>query len=68
MDYNIILADLPTTVHAFVKHDPDFDTIVLNARMSRDGQIKHLLHEIKHLERGDFDRDDADIVEGEMLC
>ena len=50
-----ILMDLPTTVRGFVvgKDEP---TIVLNARLSHETNIETYKHELRHIERDDFEK------------
>ena len=57
MNYRTVIADLPTTIPGFSKRDPvdDFTTIVLNSRLSHEGNIKTYLHETEHIDEGDFD-------------
>lgn len=55
MDHRTVYANLPTTVAAFTKHDPDFDTIVLNSRLSHERLLIAYDHELyKHINGGDF--------------
>lgn len=59
---NVVFMDLPTTVRGFVvgKDDP---TIVLNARLSHEANIETCKHELKHIERDDFERFNVEICE-----
>lgn len=63
MGYSVIYEDLPTTVRGFVKHDPEWDTIVINARMSRDMQVKTIIHELAHIQGDDFAGGNVDEIE-----
>ena len=56
MNFKTVIIDLPTTIPGFSKHDPDgYTTIVLNARMSYRRNRKTFLHELKHINKGDYD-------------
>ena len=56
--HNIQYMDMPTTVHSFVKSNPDDSyTIFINARLSNDGRLKAYNHELHHIENGDYDYD-----------
>lgn len=51
----IVLKDLPVHVRGFVCLGSDFEPIiVINARMSREQQLRTYKHEIKHLQRGEI--------------
>lgn len=51
----IVLKDLPVHVRGFVCLGSDFEPIiVINARMSREQQLRTYRHEIKHLQRGEM--------------
>lgn len=51
----VILKDLPTTIRGFCYHDDDGDEyIILNARLPREINQKTLLHERRHIRRGDM--------------
>ncbi len=57
-EYNVLYQDMPTTVHSFVRCNPDTSyTIVINARLSNDGRLKAYNHEIHHIQNGDYDYD-----------
>ena len=60
-DYNIKIIDLPYEVNGLTAVDPSgYATIFLNARLSRDDQRSALRHELRHIQRNDFESD-ADI-------
>lgn len=61
--YRTVLLNLPTTVRSFVMHDPDCDTIVINARLPHDVQKECFIHERNHIEQADFDCGNVDLVE-----
>ena len=51
----IVLKDLPVHGRGFVCLGSDFEPIiVINARMSREQQLRTYRHEIKHLQRGEM--------------
>lgn len=51
----IVLKDLPVHVRGFVCLGSDFEPIiVINARMTREQQLRTYRHEIKHLQRGEI--------------
>ena len=51
----IILKDLPVHVRGFVCLGSDFEPIiVINARMTREQQLRTYKHEIKHLKHGEM--------------
>ena len=57
-EYNVLYQDMPTTIHSFVRCNPDTSyTIVINARLSNDGRLKAYDHEIHHIQNGDYDYD-----------
>ena len=64
-DVNCCLADLPTTIPAFVVSNADFSyTIVLNSRHSREQQLKSYSHEMNHIMNGDYEKKcTADLIE-----
>ncbi len=67
MEYRTVVIDLPTTIPGFAKYDPvsDYTTIVINARMCRKKNTETYLHELEHVNTGDFDcREDVDVIEG----
>lgn len=51
----VVLQDLPTTVRSFCVESPDgYHTIVLNARLNREQNMKSYEHELEHIRRDDF--------------
>ena len=51
----IVLKDLPVHVRGFVCLGSDFEPIiVINARMSREQQLRTYKHEIEYLQRGEM--------------
>ena len=67
-DCRVRLIDLDPGVGGLIAVSEDgFVNIYLNARLSRDGQLRALRHELRHWERGDL-YSDADIREVERLA
>ena len=63
-DVNCVLADLPSTVPAYVVSNSDCSyTIVLNARHTHEHHLISYYHEMNHIENGDYEKRNADIVE-----
>ena len=60
-DYNVRLLPFPNrAADSCVVTDPDgsgYYTIVINANMSRERQIRAYLHELEHLEKEDLHSD-----------
>ena len=55
MEEHTILMDLPTSVRGLVFHDDDGDPlIVLNARLTREQNLKTYDHERRHIDRGEM--------------
>lgn len=55
MDEKVILQNLPTTVRGYCYHDDDGEAfVVLNARLTREQNLKTFDHEQKHIERGEL--------------
>lgn len=57
------LMDLPPRIKGFVTMRGGEPVIVLNARLTREQNLKTFLHEKKHIERGDFEKTDVDQIE-----
>ena len=63
-DVNTVEVDLPTTISAYVVANCDNSfTIVLNARMSYEHKRESYLHELGHIQNGDYDKESADLIE-----
>ena len=62
---NVILYDLPHSISAYTVANGDLSyTIIINARLSHDMQLKAYKHELDHIERGDFNKKcSANIIE-----
>lgn len=62
MEEHTILMDLPTSVRGLVFHDDDGDpVIVLNARLTREQNLRTYDHERRHIARGELS--DPDYIE-----
>ena len=64
-DVNCCMADMPTTIPAFVVSNADDSyTIVLNTRHSREQHLKSYAHEYHHIINGDYEKKcSADLIE-----
>lgn len=50
-------ANMPTTIRSFVVSNSDMSfTIIINARISSDQQLRAYLHELRHIKNGDYDK------------
>ena len=57
------LMNLPTRIKGFVTMRNGEPVIVLNARLNREQNLQTFLHEKKHIDNGDFEKYDVDIIE-----
>lgn len=64
---NVVLIDLPCAIRGFTRQDPDGCTIFLNARLSREQNLKTYLHELSHIEGRHLDRG-IDVQEAELAA
>ena len=49
--------DLPCTIRSFVVSNNDTNfTIILNAKLGREQQLKAYLHEMNHIRNGDYEK------------
>ena len=54
------VTDMPPKVRSFVReNDVDDYTVVINARLSRETQLRVLRHEVHHLEHDDIDKEET---------
>ncbi len=62
---NICMLDLPTTIRSYViLNRDDTYTVVINARLNRETQLKAYAHELLHIQRGDHRRScSVDLIE-----
>ena len=59
------LMDLPPRIRGFVVERDGEQIIVLNARLNREQNMKTFLHEKKHIENNDFEKDDVNQIEAD---
>ncbi|MCI6812626.1 MAG: hypothetical protein MR922_09505 [Lachnospiraceae bacterium] len=65
-DINVQLLDMDTKIpEHLVKNDDDSYTIFLNAKLTRENHLKSYAHAIRHIENGDFDKEDVGEIEKE---
>lgn len=65
-DINVQLIDMDTMIpEQLVKNEDDSYTIFLNARLSRDSQLKYYYHALRHINRDDFCKEDVQKIEFE---
>lgn len=57
------LMDLPPRIKGFVTMRGGEPVIVLNARLTREQNLKTYLHELRHLRNDDFEKADVDQIE-----
>ncbi|MCI9141871.1 MAG: hypothetical protein HFH87_04505 [Lachnospiraceae bacterium] len=63
-DINIQIIDMDVMVpEHLVKNDDDTYTIFLNARLSRDSQLKYYYHALRHITGNDFQGDNVQEIE-----
>lgn len=61
-----LFCDMPTTIAGYTVYSnaDDCYTIVLNSKQSRDRNIKAYMHELSHIQNGDFEKKcSADLIE-----
>ena len=56
----VYLYDLPVKCRGFILRDPytDEESIIINARLTREANVKTYIHEIRHKLCGDLDSDE----------
>lgn len=65
-DINVQIMDMDTMVpEHLIKNADDSYTIFLNARLSRDSQLKYYYHALMHITKDDFCKEDVQIIEKE---
>jgi hypothetical protein len=63
-DVNVVIMDFPTSAKEMVVPNEDGSyTILINARLSNDGQLKAYEHAMKHIENDDFMKTNAQEIE-----
>lgn len=51
----IVFSSLPCTIKAYTIRKDDYYTIVLNSNLSHEQNKISYIHELEHIENGDFD-------------
>lgn len=68
MDYHIVYIDLPCHIKAMTAMDSDgFYNIYVNARLNYEEQKKAIKHELTHIYRDDFYKQDDPIEKIETI-
>lgn len=63
-DVNVFLVNFPTPESEMVVQNEDGSyTILINAKLSQDGQIKAYQHALKHINNADFEKSDTQKIE-----
>lgn len=63
-DVNVFLVNFPTPGNEMVVPNEDGTyTILINAKLSQDGQIKAYQHALDHINNGDFEKSDIQSIE-----
>lgn len=63
-DINVVLMDNPFGIKGSVnKNDDGSYTVIINSKLNAEQQREVYLHEVEHIENGDFDKTDVDIIE-----
>ncbi len=65
-DYKVVIRKCPPKVKAFVVKNQaeDYYTLVIDSDLDEDGRLNAYMHELRHIENDDFDRDRiADVAE-----
>lgn len=65
-DINVQLMDMDTMIpEHLVKNEDGTYTIFLNARLSRDSQLKYYCHALQHISGDDFCKENVQMIESE---
>ena len=65
-DVTVVLLDFPKRkkVHEAVTENEDGSySVFIDARLSSDGQLREYEHALKHIENGDFEKPDVQLIE-----
>lgn len=65
-DYRVVIRKCPPRVKAFTVKNraEDYYTLVIDSDLDEDGRLSAYMHELRHIENDDFDRDRiADVAE-----
>lgn len=64
MGTQVIYEDMPSKIKGFtIKNGDDTFTTIINGRLNAEQQRSIFLHELKHINDGDFDKDNIDEIE-----
>ena len=61
----IYIVKLPPRIKAFTAPCADGYTVYINESLSGEGRLKAYNHELRHIRRGDFEKDDVQRIEAE---
>lgn len=65
-EINVQLLDMDTKIpEHLVKNSDDSYTIFINARLSRDSQLKSYYHALRHINEDDFYKENVQEIEAE---
>jgi hypothetical protein len=58
-DYRVVIRKCPPRVKAFTVKNraEDYYTLVIDSDLDEDGRLNAYMHELRHIENDDFDRD-----------
>lgn len=63
-DVNCVMADMPAAIKAYtVLNSDDSYTIILNSRLNYEQHLKSYAHELFHIENGDYEKTNVDLIE-----
>ena len=63
-DINVVLMDNPFGIKGSVNKNEDGSyTVIINAKLNVEQQREVYMHEVEHIENGDVDKPDVDIIE-----
>ena len=54
---------MPGRIRSYTVRKEDYYTIVVNSNLSEEARLEAYRHEVDHIERGDFDKVNADLIE-----
>lgn len=65
-EINVQLLDMDTKIpEHLVKNSDNSYTIFINARLSRENQLKSYCHALRHITKDDFYKEDVQMIESE---
>ena len=62
-DIFVYIIDLPDQINEMVTPCCDGYTVYINAKLSHQERVRAYQHAVKHIEHGDFDREDVQEIE-----